>query len=636
MPLGLAAQLYVGPGDTVTVLTGTDVFFAGVEIDTSGTPGLLDVQATSLNTAECVIDGEILGDAQISFGDFTNLSIDNGTWSVLNQTDEVIEDFTMGTAAYVEVGPGLSLTTNGTFDNSNTDAAGSIRLFATSFGYGQLLTNNVSTKGVMYAEQYLTAVDNDGWRQLSSPVSTTLVEIDDDFQTYYPNGPGPIGIAGQWNVYWYDASPITPNGGNTTSSLPNGSDANAKHWTAATDNSLAFGPGDNATAFDLFVGTPFSLNLAEPGVLDVTGEFGNGDYTFDVYRTDDFVAGESGTTTSTLITGWNLIPNNYPSNIDVGTLLLDGGNFDLAYKAVHVWDGKTQQYRAMTGDVASVIEWNNTKPNALDSTNNIAPFQAFWVKAAASPSTNPTADENITLTNAHRTVEDNSNLFKTSPPLIRLRIADADEKLSDQNVIAFEAVSTLGLDNNDAFKLQSLNEDVPSIYTTVEGSPLSINRLPSPDPAYSIPLFVKSKKAGESYTIDMRDENIDPSWTIYLEDVKNGKMHNLRNGAYNFTHDATMQGNRFVVHINVMPGMIDANTWNNVSIYSNIDGINVAFANPDVSTATVLISNLAGQVLYQGTVSTGRVFTYPANDNVALYAIQVVTGKKVTHEKVVR
>jgi hypothetical protein len=97
-----------------------------------------------------------------------------------------------------------------------------------------------------------------------------------------------------------------------------------------------------------------------------------------------------------------------------------------------------------------------------------------------------------------------------------------------------------------------------------------------------------------------------------------------------------MKINRFVVHINKFPGNIDVNTWNNVNIYANADGINVAFANPDVATAEVTISNLAGQLIYTGTVSTGRVFTYPINEDIALYAVQVVTGTKVTHDKVVK
>ena len=113
-------------------------------------------------------------------------------------------------------------------------------------------------------------------------------------------------------------------------------------------------------------------------------------------------------------------------------------------------------------------------------------------------------------------------------------------------------------------------------------------------------------------------------------------MHNLRNGEYTFTHDASMKTNRFVVHINKMPGNIDANSWNNVAIYANADGINVAFANPDASTAQVFISTLTGQTLFLGDVSTGHTFTFPINNDIAVYAIQVVTGNKVTHEKVVR
>jgi len=631
--LGLHAQLYVGPGETVTVLEGTDVFFAGVQVDDSGTPGLLDVQSTAVNT-NCVIDGVVLGDTRISFGDLTNLSLDNGTWTTEwdspNENNEVLNDLTIGANGEVRVPPVNSLTTNGEFINGNA-----LYLEADANGYGQLLTlGTVTTKGVTEAQQFFTVGTTEGWRQMSSPVTTSLDDIKDDFDFSY----SPVAHAGglqdsTQNIWWYDASPINPAGGNTTSTLPLGSDANAKHWTYATA-SEAIGPANNAKGWDIWMGAPNVYT--DGGRMTLTGEFGNGNYDFDCYRTDDFIANQSGTTNSTLITGWNLIPNPYPSNIDVSTLLTDATNFDLAYKAIHVWDATNQRYIALTADIPSVIEWNNSQANAQDETNNIAPFQAFWVKAAATPSDAATADEDITLVNAHRTVEDNANFFKTTPPLIRLKLATLNEKYSDQSVIAFSDESTDGIDNNDALKLNSLNENTPNLSSVAEGTNLSINRLRNPAPYHSVPLHIETVKNGTEATIDMRDENIDPAWTIYLEDVKYGKMHNLRNGEYTFAHDASMKTNRFVVHINKFAGNIDVNSWNNVNIYTNTDGINVAFANPDESTASITISNLAGQLIYQGQVSTGRLFTFPINDDMAVYAVQVITGSKVTHEKVVR
>lgn len=368
-------------GTTFYVSEGTSVYFSGVAID-----GLLSVQAVNAET-EIVIDGEITGDANFELnGNKVNLTLNAGTWNVLNADDEYVNNLFMQATGVAEVPAAHSLTILGDFNNTNTTVG--VKLLADASGYGQILTSGtVTNAGTTYAEQYLTSQTNAGWRQLASPVSTTLAEVDDDFETFYPNGPGPVGNAAQYNIWWYDASPINPNGTNVTANLL-GSDADAKHFKAADNNTLAFGPANNARGFTIFSGSAFDITNA--GVLDVSGVFGNGDYTFDCYRTHDFIAGQSGTTTQQLITGWNLIPNPYPSNIDVSNLLSDATNFDLAYKAVHVWNAKVQQYVAITE--GAFIDWN-TSNDTLGSAKNIAPFQAFWVKADYSnPSSNPLAE----------------------------------------------------------------------------------------------------------------------------------------------------------------------------------------------------------------------------------------------------
>jgi hypothetical protein len=51
--------------------------------------------------------------------------------------------------------------------------------------------------------------------------------------------------------------------------------------------------------------------------------------------------------------------------------------------------------------------------------------------------------------------------------------------------------------------------------------------------------------------------------------------------------------------------------------------------------ADVLITNLAGQIIYNGTVSTEEPFLFPINDDVAMYVVHVIAGDKISQEKVV-
>lgn len=607
-------------------------FFGDVQVPAGG---LLHNEAGTLYTR-----ANVTGEERIQLDAGASLHVDGGTFTFANETDEAFLNLEIGSSGSVVVPPTRSLTITGTLNNTSTDTG--MYLLADATGYAQLLTTGtVTNKGILKAEQYITAATNAGWRQLASPVSATLAQLDDDFETTYPTAPGTVGDSLQWNVWWYDASPLTPGQGNNMSAS-NRSAASATYWTPATNNTVAFGPANNAKTFNVSMGGSFAIYNG--GILDVAGALGNGTYTFDCYQTHDMGPryNGSGSTNPVLITGWNLIPNPYPSNISVSALLADNSNFGIPYKAVHVWDAKTQQYTAITNDIINAIDWNTgsaTSNLIITEAHNIAPFQAFWVKAynGNRGSSNANADHNITLTNAHRTVQANVNFFKSTPPVIALRTWDASGLTKDQTLLTFGIENANQLDDNDALKLRSGNNNVPSLATVIEGVPLSVNRLAWPAPSHSIPVHFESAFHGAVYNLAMATADIDPTWTVYLEDRKEEKMINLRgNATYTFLHDTRYVGNRFMVHINKVAGNINPDNWDHVVIYGNDEGINVAFANPQSTTAEVLISTVAGQLVFSGTVTTGTRFVYPVRDDVAMYVVRVLSGTKVVSDKIVR
>ena len=628
------------------VLANGNIAFHG-DVTVTGTGTLQNTGGTLYTLAGST------GEEYIQLSATANLYVDGGAFTFKNETNEAITNLTIGNSGKVIVPPGNSLTVTGDLDNSSADTG--IYLLADATGYAQLLASGgVLNRGTLYAEQYLTAQNTEGWRQLSSPVTATLAQFDDDFLIYYPAAPGTVGRSDQWNVQWYDARPVGnsvpgsagPNPHNSNSPAANNgvhhSSANAKHWTYLPNNSTTIGPMNDGIAVNLYTGGAFSI--LDSGVLDVAGLFGHGDYSYGCYSTHD-IRFEQGKvpleTNQLLVTGWNLIPNPYPCNLDLGLLLGDAANFDLNYKAVHVWDARNQQYVAITDDINNAIDWNtgdSLNNMVMSSAHNIGPFQAFWVKADyTNPGNNPNATENIVLRNAHRTVEATMNTLKTTPPVIALRTWDDDNIGKDQALVAFDASYDLAIENRDAIKFFSSNPEVPAVATMAEGVNLSINRLPLPAPSHSIPVNFASQQNGKNYHVGLGLQDINPNWTIYLEDRKTATMTNMRtNSRYSFVHDGAFAGNRFVLHINKFAGNVNPERYNHVSIYGNDDGINVAFANPQHSTAEIIISNLAGQTFYQGTVSTGTLFTFPINDDVAMYVVRVVTGERVFYEKIVK
>jgi hypothetical protein len=586
--------------DKDVVITPGGIFYSATPVTINPTNGLLKVEGNFTVTSE------VTGESKLQLEPTATVNLNNGTLTLTHQMDENFTNLTIGAAGIVEVPKGNSLTLSGVLTNNN--ATNGLRLLADNTGYAQLLTSgSIATKGGTYAEQYFTASANPGWRQFGSPVSATFAQVDDDFQTYYPNAPGTVGTASQWKVKYWEAV-----------SSASGTNPPANGWQNVTSNAWAFGPSSGSVGYTMFVGGAF--DILSGGILDLQGEVGHGDYVYFTRPTSATVA----QTTENI--GWNLIPNPYPSNIDIATLLNDATNFPLAYKAIHIWDGKNQQYVAISDDVNISLSFTGTISGS--SAINIAPFQAFWVKGGS------VSNQTVTLTNAHRTIVAQGNFFKTAPELIRINAISKNGAL-DQTIITFESKAEDGLDDRDAFKIISMNDEAHSLYTFADGNKIAINRKSMPEPYKHIPMQFTAPTAGE-FTIDMVEETVSPGWMIELEDHKTGTIHNMRNGDYTFTNDLGFTNTRFTVHINKTGATVNNPNTSRLYVYANQESINVVFGyKTTAEKANVLITNLSGQILFNGDVSTESQFVFPVNDDVAMYVVHVLTDQHEIHEKVV-
>ena len=600
--ISITLLLLVGSMASAQVIIDNNVVIANGAVLNSQLP--IEVKSTGelKVSGGLIATNDIVGDTNIVLESTASVEIDGGTLRLCNEANEVFANLKIGALGIVEVKPGYTLTLTGDINNLNT--VDGLKLLANANGYSQLLTSGtVTAKGTTYAEQYFTALTNVGWRQMGSPVSATFAQIDDDFEIIYPATPG--SNPDKYNVKYWDAV-----------SSGSGTNPPANGWQDITNASWALGPGSAAVGYTVYMGG--IMDVYNNGILDVSGEFGNGDYTFFTFPTSANVQ----QTTENI--GWQLVPNPYPSNIDVNALLNDLTNFGLDYEAIHVWDAKNQQYIAITDDVT--ISFTGT--TAATNTVNIAPFQAFWIKGSTS------VNQSITLKNDHRTIDDQGNFFKTAPPLIRLNAYAANGTI-DQTVMTFELGELDAVENRDAFKIKTLNDEMPTLFTTAEGKRLSINRMALPEPDKHVPMFFNQKEIKE-FTIEMVENTTDPNWTIELEDHKSGLIQDLKSNAYIFINDPEFTGNRFTVHINKNGESITSANANRVNIYGTEAGIHVNFGYYiESTTANVLITTLAGQVLYNDTVNTDVPFFFPVNDYVAMYVIHVITGDKVTHEKLV-
>ncbi len=197
-----------------------------------------------------------------------------------------------------------------------------------------------------------TITGSNGWRLLSSPISSTYTDFLDGIVTqgysgaFYSTGSNP-GDTVQPNVLYYlESYPGTDN----------------QRWRAPSTagTTVTSGRGLYTYIFGNIAGDS-RYNNSFPITLSVEGQEHEGPVNLNV------------TYTTAADSGWSLVGNPYAATIDWDNNTnwtktnIDG--------TIYVWDYSTNQYKT----------WNGTTGDLGDGL--ISPFQGFWVKAnGTSPS----------------------------------------------------------------------------------------------------------------------------------------------------------------------------------------------------------------------------------------------------------
>ena len=283
--------------------------------------------------------------------------------------------------------------------------------------------------------------------------------------------------------------------------------------------------------------------------------------------------------------GFNLVPNPYPSAID--------------WNAAQGWtktniSGSTWIWSAANGNYAT---YNTVSGGTNNGTKYVPAGQAFFVEAtAAAPAL--VMNDNV---RCHST----QPFWKSALNLPdRLSIKAESNGYSDEAVVRFDNEATLENDlSMDTPKMMGL-DNAPQLYTVAnDNTELSINSLPHSAGAVTVPLNFELK-ADKSATFTVSGvENFSPSSTIYLEDKLNNTTINLKQqSTYTFNHQQGNDAGRFLLHFNGVTGVRpQASGLRQLWIY---DG-KVYFNAPELSgqQATLEVFNMLGQILQSSVLS---------------------------------
>jgi len=558
-------------GDTLTISSAISGMSASNYITSDGSASL---NFTGTSTGSVYVDQTTSGTSN----SFNSITVNtSGTITLANATQ--VNGIVTPTAGTLASGGNLTLTSS------------------SSTSYAQIAPGTSGTITGDITMQMGSSNTNAGWRPIALPLTGTIANLSGINRVY--SGTTPTNTI---NTYRWDAT-------------QNGTSGNNNGWTAAssTDN--------QNNAFLIYANNNSGGLHTYSGTLSMTGTNTTGNKAFNLYSYIDPVSSGMDAT------GWNFIPNPYPSNLNI-TALLASGNFSPTYKSVHVYDYINDQYQVYSNSGVTIVNYNNS---GTDGTiKNLSPFVGFWVKSGS--------DQTITLTNSERTTNTSNvaTLLKKPYDLLRLDVFDANNKW-DQCVIYLKDDATVGFDNQgDAYKLDGMN-GAPALSTLINQSRAAINALPTGFDSYTVPLSYKSPTKGQT-KLSLNISELGDEWTVELEDKLLGKTHNFKDGDYLFTNDASSDM-RFVIHLKRNPttGLSVLPETASFRLFQDFTSVQID-AGVQGGLIEVSVYAINGQLLESATVQSSGIqtLTLTSLQNSGIYIIKAQVGAESQQIKVVR
>ena len=230
--------------------------------------------------------------------------------------------------------------------------------------------------------------------------------------------------------------------------------------------------------------------------------------------------------------------------------------------------------------------------------------------------------------------------YKTNANYSSMLLAVYDvenHELNDASSLVFADHYTNEMDRGfDVIKNSDGGETAPTLFSVLEGNALVINKMKLPTENTQVPLGFYSKNENGKFKFGIVE--IPGGWTVFLEDKMTGAWHDMQLGQYSFNNDVNFKTERFVLHFNMYGAPIESVYGPSTKAWRTEEGIEVSFTNIKAKQAEIVVTNLAGQLLYvDHKVSTEGNYVIPM-DNVVqeLFIVTVKSVELNESHKVVR
>ncbi|MEZ5198647.1 MAG: T9SS type A sorting domain-containing protein [Bacteroidales bacterium] len=364
---------------------------------------------------------------------------------------------------------------------------------------------------------------------------------------------------------------------------------------------LALGRG-----YETWVGDP--AGFSQPETVAFTGILNTGNYTTGSggFYGLQYTSGH----------GLNLISNPYPCALQANINTWSKNNIA---NSVWTWSDAFGNY----------VYWGSGNDygggNFGTMTGGVIPaMQAFFVEATASSPW-------LTIPQSDR-IHSSQPYYKdfTLANTLRLDVEGNDYK--DAIFVGFNGSATDDFDAGfDVKKMFGLDE-APQFYSYVAEDKLSINSLPEFEDYRLVSLGFECA-IPSVFTITASElESFEEYMVIYLEDLKEGTLHNLSNDVtYTFYHEVGDDPGRFLLHFGE-PNAIGETNLQNVRIYSNNDVVYIQ--KPAGMHGDIMVYDMVGREIVRQKTEMESLEQIRINSGTGYYLIRLQTDNNVITEKV--
>ena len=587
--ISASAQLYISSG-TEFYIAPSEQFTSAEQVQNAGTLTIAAGATATLNggaTGAGVIKGSATSNLVIGGTSTTGTyNFDQTTPGTTN----VLKDLTLSGSTTATLGSNLNITAGATAgtvivgSGTTLTTGGNLIIKSNATGTARIGASSGTIAGDVVVERYLPATRR-AYRFLAAPVTTT----GGVFASWQESGTNAAGLGIQVS----GLAGAAPGGVDATTGLDKtltGSNSmfsyDGSAWAAVTNTKttqLTPGAGfrvlvrgDRMT--DLYAST---TPAATATTIKATGAVGQGTVTL-----------------SSLVTGFNLLGNPYPSSID-----WNATGWGAARNATNVYDAIYIYNPALTASTSSM-----TYPTYLNGvgtnggSNIIRSGQAFFVEAAASAS--------ISFLEAYKSTEVTGGFFRSAlPEMMRITYMQNNEHLDDI-VIRFD--NDAQADFDPSFDARSMGGEANGLASFKNADRLAIHTRATAVGDDSVALSVRNTSTGNYQLKFSEMEGFAASTDITLLDKFLNVQYDVKQDSvinFEITTDVSSKGDdRFWLFYNHKSTGVNqqALAKNKINVYPNpassVINLSLKLTANQKSTYSYNIYNQLGAMVQAGVV----------------------------------